>query len=562
MKAISSCDDKVDSCSHATMMWVFLASIILQLLSYDRTLNLYDEGIILVGAERVLSGEIPYRDFWTMYGPAQFYILAGLFKIFGVSDLWLRIYGFLIKAVISVQTYALVDRLGNKRYALIASTLVIFLLIKVRNDGFPIFPAVMLSLLSISFFDLGRNAAIGKRVYFILSGLCVGLAATFRHDLGAYIALSIGISSIASAMLENGLTAAAVIAKKAMLELSFFAIGILLIVSPVVLLLISIVPLNELYDCLIRIPGAIYPAVRSLPFPGLSDVYANGDFHSGALGDFIVYLPFWVPILAAVAEVCVRKAKCNSSKNVVDHNAFYSVNFLAIALMVACMLFALKGVVRVSVIHMASALILVVILCGIWLSRVGFVKNNYARSFHCFFLLAVLFIFPESFGGLKLGVKSALEIASNSKEFLNSCLMPEIKRLPCVKLDKDYQKAAGFVMENTVDGDAIYVGTGRADKIFVNATAFYFVVERKSATRWHELHPGVQTTESVQSKMINEFERNNPKWLILDERWDGVSEPNESSRSSGVTLLDDYIRENYQEEIQVGTIRLMSRGQR
>src|SRR4029434_508065 len=40
-------------------------------------------GKIVVGAERILEGEIPYRDFWTMYAPGQFYLLALMFKIFG-----------------------------------------------------------------------------------------------------------------------------------------------------------------------------------------------------------------------------------------------------------------------------------------------------------------------------------------------------------------------------------------------------------------------------------------------------------------------------------------------
>src|SRR5262245_48132784 len=41
------------------------------------------EGIPAVGAQRILHGELPYRDFWTMYAPGSFYLLAALFKLFG-----------------------------------------------------------------------------------------------------------------------------------------------------------------------------------------------------------------------------------------------------------------------------------------------------------------------------------------------------------------------------------------------------------------------------------------------------------------------------------------------
>ena len=47
------------------------------LLSTGRGLgNVYDEGVMASGADRVLRGEAPYRDFWTVYAPAQFYVLA------------------------------------------------------------------------------------------------------------------------------------------------------------------------------------------------------------------------------------------------------------------------------------------------------------------------------------------------------------------------------------------------------------------------------------------------------------------------------------------------------
>ena len=49
----------------------------------NQKINTYDEGVIVYGATRVLQGQVPYRDFWTMYSPGQFYILAAAFKLFG-----------------------------------------------------------------------------------------------------------------------------------------------------------------------------------------------------------------------------------------------------------------------------------------------------------------------------------------------------------------------------------------------------------------------------------------------------------------------------------------------
>lgn len=46
-------------------------------------LNVYDEAIGIYGADRVAQGDIPYKDFWTLYAPGYFYLLAFLLNIIG-----------------------------------------------------------------------------------------------------------------------------------------------------------------------------------------------------------------------------------------------------------------------------------------------------------------------------------------------------------------------------------------------------------------------------------------------------------------------------------------------
>src|SRR5882762_5180264 len=67
------------------------------LLAMRRDLDMFDEGIILSNVMRVLDGEMIHRDFFTVYGPAQFYIIAGAFKVFGENFLVTRIYDLLIR---------------------------------------------------------------------------------------------------------------------------------------------------------------------------------------------------------------------------------------------------------------------------------------------------------------------------------------------------------------------------------------------------------------------------------------------------------------------------------
>jgi hypothetical protein len=58
----------------------------------------YDEGLALYDAERVATGDVPYRDFFVLYGPGQFYSLAAIFRLFGHSVAVERVYSCLITA--------------------------------------------------------------------------------------------------------------------------------------------------------------------------------------------------------------------------------------------------------------------------------------------------------------------------------------------------------------------------------------------------------------------------------------------------------------------------------
>jgi len=49
-----------------------------------------DEGIILQGAQRILNGEVLYRDFFSFFTPGSYYFLTLLFKIFGSTILVAR----------------------------------------------------------------------------------------------------------------------------------------------------------------------------------------------------------------------------------------------------------------------------------------------------------------------------------------------------------------------------------------------------------------------------------------------------------------------------------------
>ena len=68
--------------------------------------EVYDEGLIVAGAMRILHGQLPYRDFNTGYPPAQFYTIAGVFSVFGTTLLAERVWDTVWRlAIVGLATF-------------------------------------------------------------------------------------------------------------------------------------------------------------------------------------------------------------------------------------------------------------------------------------------------------------------------------------------------------------------------------------------------------------------------------------------------------------------------
>ena len=82
-----------------------------------------DEGIILQGAQRILAGQVVYRDFFSFYTPGSYYALAGIFRIFGSSLGVARVALAGVGALLSVLTYLLALRVSSRSMALTLAVL-------------------------------------------------------------------------------------------------------------------------------------------------------------------------------------------------------------------------------------------------------------------------------------------------------------------------------------------------------------------------------------------------------------------------------------------------------
>src|ERR1051325_2939628 len=82
-----------------------------------------DEGIILQGAQRILDGQVLYRDFFSFFTPGSYYLLALAFRVFGDSYLVAHTLLALVGAGFSPITYLLSRRVCGRQACLLVTGL-------------------------------------------------------------------------------------------------------------------------------------------------------------------------------------------------------------------------------------------------------------------------------------------------------------------------------------------------------------------------------------------------------------------------------------------------------
>jgi 4-amino-4-deoxy-L-arabinose transferase-like glycosyltransferase len=82
-----------------------------------------DEGIILQGAQRILEGQVLYRDFFSFFTPGSYYFVALLFRLFGDSYLVAHTALALLGAAFAPITYLLARRMCSRQASLLVTGL-------------------------------------------------------------------------------------------------------------------------------------------------------------------------------------------------------------------------------------------------------------------------------------------------------------------------------------------------------------------------------------------------------------------------------------------------------
>lgn len=533
----------------ATIALVAVVAVVYLTLGMDRTVNLFDEGSVLYGGMRVLHGAIPHRDFFTLYGPGQYYVLAALYRLFGPSVLVERAWDTVVRCGAVVLVFVIVRQVSARGPALAAAAASLVFLAAVGSYGYPVFPALLAVLAGFAFLApaFGQSNPAGR---LIAAGICAGIALLFRYDVG------VGVFGAECVVLilakgQQRLTMAARLGAVLRAVLLFGA-GFAVIAVP---LAVAYAVYRVIPDLIAQVIGYTlhdYAKMRSLPFPDLATMR---QYPVSA----IVYLPLVicaaaVPTMIAVARQNWKEATARDG--VGSRPAPGSLLWALPAMVVLTLTLFGKGVVRVSAIHMAMALVASFALAGM-LARPIPGRGIIGRAALFIALAAiVMLILPSVPTGLLEAIQNVAWLrnpttwqapAPGSPPVPGSCSMPAgLQRLACFVVIPAEMATALYVEQHTAPDDPIFVGLSRHDKIFVNDIFLYFAVDRPTVTKWYDFDPGLQTTAPIQDDMVRELQRAKPKLIVLEDIWADAREPNDSAKSSGVTVLDDYLRRTFE----------------
>jgi hypothetical protein len=522
--------------SKTIVPWFFLCMLFILIALIKTPFNNYDEGIAVVNATRVLNGDSPYRNFWTIYPPGQFYTLAAIFKIFGTNLLVARIYDTMVRFLIIVITYLIAKKTATSAFALCVSIVTTVLLAHVGCYVNQIFPSLAFGLLSI--LSLLQYIKTEQRQWLLFTGVFIGIATLFRLDFGLYN----GISIVSAIILfryarkinktQNPCPIVFTTTKLLLMVLgsAFF------VILPCYSYIVSRSGFDNFWTQVVIFPATVFHDVRWMPYPNIIPFFLFTKNISGFINtnsDQLKWLRFYLPLMIYSIAFFHYGSFFRRKSNSLDVST-QSLGTIALAIF-GTLLFV-QALSRYDVIHVLPTSIIAFLVMISFVHQVALKNHNRVLRYSSLFFLAVLvyvyFLLPT------------IIILFNIQNMSPLGCYSSVERAKCIYIEKDQERAIEYVREHTSESESIFVCNRRQDRIFTNNVGFYFLSNRPSGTKYHELHPGVATTRPVQEEIVYNITSANVHWIVLVDVPES-SEPNASAISSGVHFLDDFIRSTY-----------------
>jgi hypothetical protein len=158
-------------------------------------LDAQDEGYFVEQAMRVVRGELPYRDFSTLYTPALLYLHTALFSLLGGPDVVApRAVGLISRILLTAGLYALCRPMARPLFAVLPALYVLigFDRLPATWEPHPGWPSATLTVLTILAFSyVPRFTGRSRWPWVMLVGALAALVFAFKQNAGVFLGLAL-----------------------------------------------------------------------------------------------------------------------------------------------------------------------------------------------------------------------------------------------------------------------------------------------------------------------------------------------------------------------------------
>jgi hypothetical protein len=526
-------------CSHVSTVvgvLLFVASWATKSYFLSTYVGEYDEGIILNGANALLIGGAPYRDFYTNYPPGIFLTLAGIWKVFGVSLAAYRLLAVAIHLALAFLAGRLTGRMAGsrRRFSWLACGIVSCWTISLWLIPFAWIAGLALMALTVDRILWAIDKPSRRR--FMIAGVVYGLVSCFRHDLFVHFTWITGACLLVPARFWLKINAAKPSWERVGHLLLGAAIPITLVWGPVVALAGVPLIVRDLFLDQVRyvMPG------RVLPMPPLFQMTPGARWPPFLLDMF----PQAVAItLAAPLLVLLHCLGRRSERTPIVF--FAPVTVAVIPQMMG----------RTDSFHAVYT-----VLPGLILA-LAFAERIWCRTRFSLVRAALPLLVAAAFTHVIQGQFWPL------RDFNRAALRPDpaltIKGRRGFQYDphgsgENQRRVVEFIQSNTDRKERIFVGIPSHEKLVLNEVSPYFFANRLAGVRWQQFDPNLVTGRPVQEEMIASMERYHVRVVVLSSRFVNVHESQPPVLPPS-PLFDTYIREHFTERERHGPYTILTR---
>ncbi|GAB5465697.1 MAG: hypothetical protein Kapaf2KO_11330 [Candidatus Kapaibacteriales bacterium] len=508
----------------ASAITLVLISSLVLFLSLTSELSLYDEAITLVGAERILAGEHPYLDFWTIYPPAQFYLLAGFFSFIGSSILAERLITLVTVIFLGWAWLAIAKRahFGRSRYFGLLALSLWFFMFPLFGRAIPSALALLFasSVLLFRYFETRDN----RLVYFV--GFLTGLAALFRHDLAGFL-----FGVFFQAVFFFSLSQPEIKDKSKSQRILFGLKNAMKSVAGLVPLLIPFfimwhhLGIEYLWEHFIELPLGDFGDYRELPFPNPFILPDEGSAMAYIARSLLFWFPlavFLITILGIIYRVIKKKMILNGKRFWIEITCFnIGINLFNTAM------------VRSDLEHVMPAY-LGAILC--MLVIFDWIERPFRRGVVTTLAMLSIMVFPTAYFARHIA-----ELATSEKVIAN-----DFGTFPS-SLDRDFaEEYFKAVQVGTLNakGGRTFSTPKKTNDFVLGDLMIYHLTGTLPTGYFHEPHPGITNRFEAQETIIKSIDSIRPRLIYVTD-FGKSEEPNLSSNMKQADLLMPYIKSHY-----------------